>query len=218
VSGSGTFAGTGTVNFEGDLSPGNSPAAVQFAGDVAFGSDATLQLELGGTSPGSQHDQLVVAGDLGLDGSLDLSLIPGFAPVAGQSFNILDWFGTRTGTFSSLTLPSLAGLAWNISQLYTTGELSLAAAGLPGDYNQNGTVDAADYTVWRDNLGSGTALPNDDTPGVGPDDYDRWRTNFGQVAGSGSNAMVNVAVPEPATLALLFLATAGIRLRGRHFA
>ena len=45
----------------------------------------------------------------------------------------------------------------------------------PGDYNSNGIVDAADYVVWRDNIGNGFSLPNDDSPGVGHDDYTRWR-------------------------------------------
>jgi hypothetical protein len=44
---------------------------------------------------------------------------------------------------------------------------------LPGDYNLDNVVDAADYVVWRKNLGSGTSLPNDDTDGVGQDDYTR---------------------------------------------
>jgi hypothetical protein len=77
-------------------------------------------------------------------------------------------------------------------------------AGLPGDYNNDHKVDAADYTVWRDKLGSGTSLPfNDDTPGVGPDDYTRWKTHFGQMGGAGAVT----AVPEPATALLLLAAT-----------
>jgi CubicO group peptidase (beta-lactamase class C family) len=91
----------------------------------------------------------------------------------------------------------------------------LQAVTLPGDYNSDGTVDAADYTVWRDTLGSDTSLPNDDTVGVGPDDYDRWKANFGQTTGSGSSASANASVPEPATLVLLMLAAAGWRLRQR---
>jgi len=99
--------------------------------------------------------------------------------------------------------------------------LTLEGAPVPqplGDYSQNGIVDAADYTLWRDNLGSGTALPNDDTAGVGPDDYTRWKTNFGLTAGSGSGTSANAAVPEPATLVLLTIAAAGWCLRRRRAA
>jgi len=51
----------------------------------------------------------------------------------------------------------------------------------PGDYNDNGRVDAADYTRWRDNFGSTTAnLPNDPTPSiVDQSDYDLWQALFG---------------------------------------
>lgn len=55
-----------------------------------------------------------------------------------------------------------------------------------GDYNNDGGVDAADYTVWRDNLGSAFELPNRD-PGesgdVGAGDYDAWTGNYGAVGG-----------------------------------
>jgi hypothetical protein len=53
-----------------------------------------------------------------------------------------------------------------------------------GDYNENGTVDAADFVVWRNSAGNQTSLPNDDSPGVGQDDYDRWRANFGSTNGT----------------------------------
>ncbi len=63
-------------------------------------------------------------------------------------------------------------------------QMRLTAAGPApaGDYNNNGTVDAADYTRWRNNLGSTTAnLPNDPTPTiVDQSDYTTWKTNFGQ--------------------------------------
>ena len=38
-------------------------------------------------------------------------------------------------------------------RLTTVVEAVLASVGLVGDYNDDGTVDAADYTVWRDSLG-----------------------------------------------------------------
>lgn len=192
VTGSGTYTGTGTVNFEGDLKPGSSPAAISFGGDVSFGVDASLEIELGGLTAGSQHDKLSIAGDLALDGELEVSLINGFNPSAGQSFNILDW-GSLAGTFSSISLPTLAGLSWNTSQLYTTGVLSVAAAGLLGDFNLDGTVDAADYVVWRKTGGTQAG-------------YDLWRAHFGEIAGSGAGAESSHAlVPEPSTLAILLL-------------
>jgi probable HAF family extracellular repeat protein len=95
---------------------------------------------------------------------------------------------------------------------------ALVSTLLPGDYNHNGVVDAVDYVVWRKNLGSGTSLPNDDTPGVGQDDYTRWRARFGQTTGSGSGASANVAVPEPAISVLLIFGVAGWCLGRRRTA
>jgi hypothetical protein len=75
--------------------------------------------------------------------------------------------------------------------------------GLIGDYNNNGVVDAADYVLWR----NGGPLMNDSTPaGVGPEDYNVWRENFGKTATPGSAAAA--AVPEPSTFVLLCLVAA----------
>lgn len=72
---------------------------------------------------------------------------------------------------------------------------------LPGDYNNDGLVDATDYVVWRDSLGGNTTLPNDDTAGVGPDDYVRWKANFGQSI--GGQVGIAAAVPELGTSLLV---------------
>ncbi len=69
-------------------------------------------------------------------------------------------------------------------------------AGVPGDYSDNGVVDAADYTVWRDHLGQTFQLTNEGpfTPGeVTAEDYTFWKEQFG-LPGAGSGA---VGVPEP---------------------
>jgi hypothetical protein len=61
------------------------------------------------------------------------------------------------------------------------------APGVPGDYNNNGIVDAADYTVWRDHLGGTTLVNEAVTPGiVNQADYDYWKAHFGATSGSGS--------------------------------
>jgi beta-glucanase (GH16 family) len=85
-----------------------------------------------------------------------------------------------------------------------------ASQGLPGDYNGDNVVDAADYTVWRDSLGqSGIGLAADGSGNgtVGESDYDIWRNAFGQSATATS-------VPEPSSLAAaLFLTFAAVCCR-----
>jgi phosphatidylinositol-3-phosphatase len=74
-----------------------------------------------------------------------------------------------------------------------------------GDYNHDGVVDAADYTNWRDTLGS-TLAPGSGADGNGDGvidqgDYDVWKANFGNHSGAGAGA--KSAVPEPASLWML---------------
>ena len=94
------------------------------------------------------------------------------------------------------------GGQWDTSQLYSSGVLSVVAAGIPGDYNQNGVVGEADFVLWRKTIGTNNALANDLIGGtIGTAHYDQWRSHFGQTSGSGAGTVVNDAVPELSTLA-----------------
>jgi hypothetical protein len=88
---------------------------------------------------------------------------------------------------------------------------------MPGDYNADGLVDAADYSVWRDNLGSGVQLPNDDTPGVETDDYDRWKSHFGATSSGDAGILVRaIGVPEPTSnLVISFCGVTALAWRRR---
>ncbi len=71
----------------------------------------------------------------------------------------------------------------------------LLTPAIPGDFNVDGTVDTADYVVWRMNDGTQSG-------------YDTWRAHFGQPAGSGAAAAIessNNGVPEPTSLVLFLL-------------
>jgi hypothetical protein len=98
-------------------------------GNVTFDSTATLTLQIGGTTQCAQYDQYSVAGKLTLNSpTLDVVLINGFAPSAGNSFTILAW-GSLSGTFGTLNLPALQhGLTWNTTLLYTSGTISVVQA------------------------------------------------------------------------------------------
>lgn len=94
---------------------------------------------------------------------------------------------------------------------------------IPGDYNGDGVVDAADYTVWRDTLGSTEDLrANGDDTGISTGiidgaDYLVWSSRFGDVAGA-TVASVGVGVPEPASVATCVVLLGSIafgRLRSR---
>ncbi len=97
-----------------------------------------------------------------------------------------------------------------------------AAEVFPGDFNGDGFVDAADYTVWRDNLGSSHPLAgNGDESGnstgvVDAADYTLWRTRFGSVLNGSSLASVASQVPEPQSLVLVLLGAVLAVMRRRR--
>ncbi len=193
LKGTGNFLSTVTVLPGGMFAPGNSPGTITVAG-LALMSGSTLQYELGA---GDIRDRIVVTnnGTVVLGGLLDLSILPGFDPAIGQTFSLFEGsLGSITGTFSAVNSPIFNGHALNL--VYGTNQVMLQV-GLAGDFNGDGTVNAADYVVWRKGLGTTYTQT----------DYDAWRAHFGQTAGSGAgnNGFSSVAIPEPATLTLFVL-------------
>ena len=110
---------------------------------------------------------------------------------------LFNWAGvSATGAFA-VSSPYV----WDTSKLYTSGEVTfLAAAGLPGDFNSDGAVNAADYIILRKGLGTTYTQAA----------YDVWRSHFGQTAGSGSAGVV----PEPN--ALLHLGFVLVAMVAKH--
>jgi hypothetical protein len=84
----------------------------------------------------------------------------------------------------------------------------------PGDFNLDGVVDAADYTVWRDNLGAGL-LGDANFDGIADAaDLAIWRDAYGEVRQQLALTGSSLAVPEPASAAMAFLALAAcLRVR-----
>ena len=115
----------------------------------------TFRIDLQGTAV-SQYDRLQIDNQAQLAGSLELVLGGGYVPVLGDMLDIISATGGVTGTFSNVIQPigMPAGLMFDVIynpmlvQLMVIEELLV-----PGDYNQDGAVDAADYVVWRDTLG-----------------------------------------------------------------
>ncbi|TWT86756.1 hypothetical protein Mal64_35860 [Pseudobythopirellula maris] len=80
-------------------------------------------------------------------------------------------------------------------------ELAIEILGPSGDYNDNGVVDAADFTVWRDGLETGAFTQGD---------YQVWVDYFGQ-----SVAPAAVAAPEPSACCMVLSAMLAMACRRR---
>lgn len=117
-----------------------------------------------------------------------------------QTISLGQAYNTSVGDTSvTATVRSDTGVAIDLQVFYD----GVPAVGLGGDFNGDGMVDAADYTVWRDNEGADeSVLPpgsGDGSGTVDAGDYNVWRDNYG-----ASFAAVGAAsIPEPGVLALL---------------
>jgi hypothetical protein len=130
------------------------------------------------------------------------------------------------GTYNRDTIATISNLApptstilyvqfvGNTGNLGYLNEMRIQATGvaprITGDYDNNGVVDAADYVLWRNSVGTTTVLPNDPVGGmIGTAQYNNWRSNFGKLPGGGSGLGAS-AVPEPASLVMTLIGAIGL--------
>lgn len=126
----------------------------------------------------------------------DMGLDPVFNNIVHSSDTLaVEWFASGSGWQGG------NDESWAIDNV----SITLLGTVAPGDYNFDGSVDAADYVVWRKNQGT-------------PQEYEDWRSHFGQTAGSGATSSFNAAVPEPSSALLLILAAAVASTRRRQIA
>ncbi|MEN1680161.1 MAG: hypothetical protein AAGJ46_11255 [Planctomycetota bacterium] len=141
-----------------------------------------------------------------LRGGYDTALNAAIGQPLGQLFN------TSGGVDPTEDLSFLYTLADGTDVQGRVLVETIAAADPPGDYNDDGVVNAADFTIWRDSLGQSVTLPNDSTPGaVDAGDYAVWRVNFGQSAASAA-----AATPEPGGVAVLAVSVWTLASRRRR--
>ena len=217
------------TNPGGTIAPGQGIGTLTVDGTFTQHSTGKLEIELAGTAAGT-YDRLNVLSVATLDGLVDVKLANGFAPTAaniGQTWDII----TAPTMINSLVIsldpsdtPYYSLTCVNCGAAATPDILRLTLTAVPpgpgviGDYNQDNVVNAADYTIWRNALGTATPLPNRDPANVGnvsAADYTSWKAHFGQSGGAGSG-LDGGAVPEPTSFMMLILAAAAtLCARGR---
>ena len=111
LNGSLTGAGVIAANFvnDGTVTPGDSPGTLTVNGNYQQGSGGVLNVEIGGTTAGTQYDQLNVSGTATLAGTLNVTLINGFGPGGTEKFAALTAGGGISGSFNPINLPSIDG-------------------------------------------------------------------------------------------------------------
>ena len=151
-----------------------------------------LDFELGTVAGTDISDLLNVTTTNGLTlngGTLNLTNAAG---MTGGFYTLIDYSGTLNGSLGNISLGTVpAGFTYRLFNDTVSKSIQLEVTA-PGDFNHDGTVDGADYVVWRKGLNTKYTLA----------DYDSWRVHFGQTYSPGSGASLS-AVPEPATWLLL---------------
>lgn len=149
-----------------------------------------------------------------LGGTLELAFDPAVDAAAqiGRTIDLFDWTGvTPIGAFNVSSSHD-----WDLTNLYTTGEVTLTGlgAGLTGDFNGDNVVDAADLAKWKGDFGvngHSDADGDGDTDGA---DFLAWQLHLGQAAAAATTA----PVPEPASLTLWVAAALGVAAGRRPIA
>ena len=96
----------------GTDAPGFSPATV-IRGNMGY--EGTLEIEIGGTSTGSYDriEHILGSGIADLGGTLNVTLINGFSPALGDTFEIIT-ASSVVDMFDVELFPELVGLDWNV--------------------------------------------------------------------------------------------------------
>ncbi len=136
------------VNQGGILAPGPTffppvYGTTSIVGAYTQQAAGALEIEIGGTQAGTTFDRVNVSGVAAFDGHLALSLFDGFEPMIGQTFVIMT-FGSRTGTFASVTGRVVGPGKLFAVQYHATDITLLVVPFVPGDMNNDGQLTPLD--------------------------------------------------------------------------
>lgn len=164
VASGGTLTGDGTVVGNvvvvgglgadaGAILPGNSAGVLTINGNLTQATNSLLKIEVGGVTPGTQHDRLVVTGNAEIGGQLDVPIVNGYVPQIGDSVTILT-AANVTGEFSGLFAPELhaanPNVAVGINQTATAVQIDFVAPITTTQFTSTDpVVDWTDSTAWN---------------------------------------------------------------------
>ena len=133
LEGIGMVSGTVSVQAGGDLAPGDAgdSSGILNTANMTLNSGANFDVDLNGTTAGTQYDQLNATGTVNLAGAT-LNLFGHFTPVTGDVFTIVQ-AASITGTFNGLAQNSIIpsnGRSLKVSYTANTVTLTDATAAI----------------------------------------------------------------------------------------
>jgi uncharacterized protein (TIGR03382 family) len=234
----GTLGGNGSVQylkaFGGtNVSPGESAGRLSIVNDYTQLDGATLEMELNGTTPVTEYDQLNVGRTARLDGVLAVKPLGGYAEPAAGGVDTFDLISAITvmGSFDevqydgAVLLPTfgvgvdgsftshVGGGIFRSLQYSPNAVVLENYSAIPGDANGDKFVDGTDFNIWNSfKFTGGTDWLTGDFNGDGftdASDFNIWNAHkFTQVADS--------SVPEPAGIFVPLAVAMALRLRRRR--
>jgi hypothetical protein len=109
----------------GQISPGDGIGTLSVDGDLAMLTSSIFNVDLGGLS---DFDLLSVTGDSALGGTVNVSLVNGFIPTVGQTFDIL-LTEALTGEFSSIVSAN-SDYQWSMTYILNEAGQDIARLGV----------------------------------------------------------------------------------------
>ncbi|QDT84252.1 LamG-like jellyroll fold domain-containing protein [Gimesia chilikensis] len=181
LGGSGSISAPVTINADAALVPGSSPGVLS-TGDLTLDADADLNVEINGTTAGSEYDQIQVTGEVDLTGAT-LNISSSFTAAAGDQFLLIDNddVDAVTGNFVGLAEGTL--FSFNGNQVYITyqggdgNDVVLTVNSPPSAGDQSFSVD--ENTANTTSVGSIVAADPNVPPGS---------LSFSLTGGSGDTA------------------------------
>lgn len=197
---------TTSATINGNLAIGDSVGAAEVT-ILDLTGRGDLEIDIAGRNF-DEYDRLTTSFAANLVGDLEVTLLNGFVPRAGDSFQILQSLGSLTGQFreTGTMLPALPGnMSWEIEYDTSNSIVFLnVVSPFTADFDGDGDVDGDDLTDptlgWQARYGN-------DLDGA---DFLAWQQQLGSGVGSLSAAQT---VPEPASAALALLTLASLAIR-----